>query len=209
MPYSAGMSNCYDQRVEFLRPLSMTCRAMRLRLLPWVWERLEIPQRLVTASKKLIAQRLSTILDGPRTGAFLATNVKYLYSLLCPLDRRSFCLLPRRFVKVHGPLLQFFVKCLELLPNLHTLEIWANSIMTTPLEKALKRVKLPQIRTLILPPAAHPILRHCHNVEDIIYKVSKLTWPFDGSPESLESNQKSQVKRLAIPLHLWPNSFRE
>ena len=36
-----GYSDQWHQ-VEFLRPLSMTCRAMRLRLLPWVWERLEM-----------------------------------------------------------------------------------------------------------------------------------------------------------------------
>ena len=84
MPYSAGMSNCHIQRVEFLLPLSMTCRAMRLRLLPWVWELLEIPQRLVLASKKPTVRKLDTILSGPYTDTFLATNVRYSCTLLHP-----------------------------------------------------------------------------------------------------------------------------
>ena len=37
-----GIDDNHEQRVEFLRPLSMTCVAMRLRLLPWIWERLEL-----------------------------------------------------------------------------------------------------------------------------------------------------------------------
>ena len=37
--------------------------------------------------------------------------------------------------------------------------------------RTLTRVKLPKIRTLITPPAAHPLLRHCHSVEDVVYVV--------------------------------------
>ena len=44
IPYSVGIIDCHNQRVEFLRLLSMTCKAMRLRLMPWVWERLDLLQ---------------------------------------------------------------------------------------------------------------------------------------------------------------------
>ena len=86
IPYSLGIIGCHDQRVEFLRPLSMTCRAMWLRLLPWVWERLEIPPgQLLLVSKKQAVQRLNTILNSPHTlGAILATNVKCFDPLLRP-----------------------------------------------------------------------------------------------------------------------------
>ena len=61
-----------------------------------------------------------------------------------------------------------FVKCLKSLSNLHTLEVgWADDFITTPLENALKGVKLPQIKALILFPTAHPLLQHCRNVEDV------------------------------------------
>ena len=81
--------------------------------------------------------------------------------------------------------------------------------MTTSLEKALKRIKLPQIRTLILPPAAHSILRHCHNVEDVVYVARDITWPRYRFPKSLGSNRNSNIKRLAFSLILWPNLPRE
>ena len=112
-------------------------------------------------------------------------------------------------MKAHGPDFEHFVKYLMFLPNLHTLEIQGGQVLTTSLEKALKRVKLPQIKTLILPPAAHPILRHCRNVEDVVYVVRDRTWPSDQFLESLSSNPNSKIKRLAIPLTLWPNLSRE
>ena len=45
-----------------------------------------------------------------------------------------------------------FVRCLQSLPNLHTLEIGrVDYFDTIVLENALKDVKLPQIKTLVLP----------------------------------------------------------
>ena len=94
-----------------------------------------------------------------------------------------------------------FVKCLESLPNLHTLEIGrADGDITTSLEKALKHVELPQIKLLILPPAVHPLLRHCRNVEDVVYVVVNKAILTDEFLGSLASNQDSKVKHLTIPL---------
>ena len=104
-----------------------------------------------------------------------------------------------------------FVKCLESLPNLHTLLIaCVEDSITTPLKKALRGVKLPQIKTLFLPPAAHPLLKHCPNVEEVFctfYRYENV--PSDGFLRSLASNRKSKVKRLAIPLVLWPSASRK
>ena len=111
---------------------------------------------------------------------------------------------------MYGHLLEWFIECLKLLPNLHTLDIWGDSVLSTSLEKALKRsIKLPQIKTLILSPAAHPILRRCPNVEDVVYAVRNRTWPSNGFLKSLRSNRNSKIKRLAIPLILCPNPSRE
>jgi len=61
-----------------------------------------------------------------------------------------------------------FVRCLAVLPNLHTLEVISmGNHYTEPLRKALHGIKLPQIRTLILPSMAHCLLRHCPNVDDL------------------------------------------
>ena len=104
-----------------------------------------------------------------------------------------------------------FVKCLKSLPNLHTLEIgmFCGDTVTTKLKKALGRVKLRQIKTLIIPPAAHPLLQHCRNVEDVVCEATNYTQPSDGFLRSLASNRNSKIKRLAIPLTLWPNPSRE
>ena len=117
-------------------------------------------------------------------------------------------------MKVHllpyGSTLPSFVKCLEALPNLHTVEIgWADGAITASLKTALKRVKLPQIKSLILPPAAHPLLRHCRDVEDVVCVVKDKTTTSDEFLGSLTSNRNSKVKRLAIPLVLWSNPSRK
>ena len=101
----------------------------------------------------------------------------------------------------NSSILPKFAKCLESLPNLHTLEIGrADGDITAPFEKALKHVNLPQIKVLILPPTVHPILRHCRNVEDVVYVLMNRAMLTDEFLGSLASNQESKVKRLTIPL---------
>ena len=103
-----------------------------------------------------------------------------------------------------------FVKCLESLPNLHTLEIgWVGCPVTILLKTAFKGVKLPQIRTLILSSSAHPLLQHCHDVEDVVYVVRRETTVSDEFLRALASKQGSKVRRLAIPLTLWVNLSRK
>ena len=116
--------------------------------------------------------------------------------------------LPRRWNGSFSPL---FVKCLKSLPNLHTLEVgkWADDTTTAPLKKALRRVKLPQVKTLIIPTAAHPLLRHCHDVEEILCVTMTNSQTPHGFHGSLVSNRDSKIKRLAIPLTLWPDPSRK
>ena len=107
-----------------------------------------------------------------------------------------------------------FVKCLRSLPNLHTLEIvqedgYITPSLKNPLRLKFKGVKLPQIKTLILPPVAHPLLKHCPNVEDVNWVVGDRTISSDQFLRSLASIQDSKIKRLAIPLILPGNPSRE
>lgn len=78
--FTRGIGGRYhQQRVRFLRPLSMTCKAMRLRLLPWIWERLEVPQ----SSWKNFVGNLDAVVNGLRhADIFLATSVKYSCAFL-------------------------------------------------------------------------------------------------------------------------------
>jgi len=180
--------------MRFLRPLSMTCKAMRLRLLPWIWEHLEPSW----------GDYLNRITNAVRVDRSLASSVKYFWALLCSCEfglTRSRC----RFMTLHSlwnvanfPL---FVSCLESLPNLHTLAIGSSDIsITNSLEKALERCKLPQIKALILPPGAYPLLKRCHNVEDVDCVVGDRAIHSRNLLEFLASIRGSKVRRLAIPL---------
>ena len=104
-----------------------------------------------------------------------------------------------------------FVECLESLPNLHTLEIGlvGTSPRTMLLRKALRRVKLPQIKTLILPPAAHPLLKHCPDVEIVDWLIGDIITTSSEFLRPLASIRDSKIKRLAIPLVLSGTPFRK
>ena len=104
-----------------------------------------------------------------------------------------------------------FVKCLESLPNLHTLSVGCAYIPnTTLLAKALKGANLPQIKTLTLHPGSYPLLKHCPNVEDVVCSTQAITSPYgDGFLRALMSNHDSKLKRLAIPLALLPDAPRK
>ena len=185
----------------------MTCRAMRLRFLPWVWE--YIAPSSGQGSKETPASDLRAIVNALHTDKSVATSVKYGYAFLYPW-LWLICVL-RRFMALgfmRGTTLFFsFVKCLESLPNLHTLSIGCAHIPnTTLLAKALKGVNLPQIKTLTLPPDMHLLLKHCPNVEDVNCRTRGIADPFhDGFLRSLMSNQDSKLKRLAISLGLLPD----
>ena len=76
----------YRQRVAFLLPLSMTCRAMRLRLLPWIWERVKmLPDRWTRMEH--LTQRSKAIVGALHTDPYLGMSVKYIHSLFVPGSR--------------------------------------------------------------------------------------------------------------------------
>ena len=103
-----------------------------------------------------------------------------------------------------------FIRCLESLQNLHTLEIGrADGTVTTPLKNALKRVKLPQIKTLIIPPEAYPLLQCCCDVEEVVWVTGDNIVSSDEFLGALAANRDSKVRRLAIPLVSWGNPSRK
>jgi len=79
--YGMAINDYHEQRVGFLRPLSMTCVAMRLRLLPWIWERLEL---IPSYSPEFLFQlKVDAAAKTLRKDISLAASVKYFYSF-CP-----------------------------------------------------------------------------------------------------------------------------
>jgi len=92
-------------------------------------------------------------------------------------------------------ILETFAQCLAVLPNLHTLEVISmGTHYSQPLCKALDGVKLPQIRTLILPSTSHGLLRHCPNVDDLTCTPFR---PDEDFVESL-SIGKQKLRRFAV-----------
>ena len=201
-------------RVRFLRRLSATCKAMRLRLAPWLWEHLELSTRQAWDSAGETAVRnLNAIANALRTNTSLTTSVKYFFTPFSASGATLICVF-YRFMTMdiiwNKSSFPPFVKCLQSLPNLHTLEIgWVNSSATTELNDALTGAKLPQIKTLILPHAAHPLLQHCRDVEDVVCIAGNVSVSPDEFLGSLPFWRDSKVKRLAIPLVSWVNPSRK
>jgi hypothetical protein len=88
--YNMTASDYHRQRVKFLLPLSMTCRAMRLRLLPWIWERTEAS--LLLCGLECLVRRHEIIVGALRADSGLSMSVKYfcppIYPWICT-DLRS------------------------------------------------------------------------------------------------------------------------
>jgi hypothetical protein len=76
--YNMDNNDYHWRRMEFLLSLSTTCRAMRLRLLPWIWNHIE------ASSWKDLERRPKVIVDVLRADPCLGMNVRYF----CPFVRR-------------------------------------------------------------------------------------------------------------------------
>ena len=182
-----------------------------MRFLPWVWEYIALSSG--QGSKKTPASNLYAIATAFHTDKSVTTSVKYFYAFLHPW-LWLICVL-RRFMAFElmrdTTLSVSFVKCLESLPNLHTLSIGGAYLPNTAsLTKVLEGVNFPQIKTLTLHPVIYPLLKHCPNVEDVVCRTRGITNPFcDGFLRSLMSNQDSKLKRLSIPLALLPDAHRK
>ena len=80
-----GIDRCRQVRAQILRPLSMTCRAMRLRLVPWIWEYLQLPPpRNQSTRGEIILKKLNIIANALNADTYLATSVRYFYPFSVP-----------------------------------------------------------------------------------------------------------------------------
>ena len=68
--------DCYRQRLAFLVSLGMTCRAMWLRLLLWIWERVEMD------SEDLV-RRPNAIVGALHADPYVGMSVKYFHPFIC------------------------------------------------------------------------------------------------------------------------------
>ena len=73
--YDLFVVSCHRDRVGFLRPLSMTCKAMRLRLIPFIWEHLHFFLHCGIWGRQATA-RLKTLMGALHANMSLAITVK-------------------------------------------------------------------------------------------------------------------------------------
>ena len=66
----------HEQREELLLSLSMTCRAMRLRLLSWLWERVECFNLIPSHGPEDFRRGINAVMGTLRMDTFLAASVK-------------------------------------------------------------------------------------------------------------------------------------
>jgi len=89
--YCMEINDDHQERVRFLRPLSMTCRAMRLRLLSWMWDLVE-PSRVCWYDlQKGLRWNLAAIGNALQADTLLAASVRYFSALLCPCAGADSC----------------------------------------------------------------------------------------------------------------------
>lgn len=113
------------------------------------------------------------------------------------------------FVDGTDAVMKLFVECLAVLPNLHTLEIVSmrKDESVQSITVALERVKPQlQVRTLVLPPTAHWLLRYCPNVEDL---TCCATAPDEAFVGSLVVGRLTLLTKLAVSYpgdtDIWPS----
>ncbi|KAG6886857.1 hypothetical protein C0992_001979 [Termitomyces sp. T32_za158] len=168
------------ERAHALRALSQTCRAFRALFLPELWEHFEVcamPAPQPTENPKLIHCTASLVQDSDpiKQANHMYYSTAWHKPIAEALKKRSKGLMQSpdhvpyvrtasvvltRFRAV--PVLDAFVRCLETLSNLHTLQILrASGQMTTDFKLAFEAHKLPQVHTVVLPNHAHNVLRAC------------------------------------------------
>ncbi|KAG5651289.1 hypothetical protein H0H81_009206 [Sphagnurus paluster] len=156
----------YRERAQTLHALTRLCRSLRRVFLPIMWERVEVLLKLRTDGKdtfftswkrplaiELVRQlEIVTVRDST-----LATYVKTVNVVLTNYSCKN--------------VMQEFVRCLPLFPNLATLQIVGVPEKHAPcfldLSDAIsheKLPKLPSMRTAVLPGYATELLRYCDNL---------------------------------------------
>ena len=79
--YCMEINNDHQRRTEFLQSLSMTCRTMRSRLLPWIWDLIQPSRRF---GAYLVLWNFAATTRAVHVDKSLATFVRYFGTLLNP-----------------------------------------------------------------------------------------------------------------------------
>ncbi|KAG8694030.1 hypothetical protein FRC08_008744 [Ceratobasidium sp. 394] len=145
----------YKSRFVALRSLSQTCRGLREFYLPLLWERFAVCFR---SSPYVPAGAIDPM--ARKSKGMLESEYLWPYVRIVTVALSQDWNL--------GTVLPLFVRMLQSLPNIHTLQIpHIHYAMASALENAFRGSRFPSIRTVIMPNSAHEILRCCPGVESI------------------------------------------
>ncbi|TEB20053.1 hypothetical protein FA13DRAFT_1820524 [Coprinellus micaceus] len=153
------LKRVYLERPDTLRALSQTCVAYRGVFLPLLFERLEVcvttrPGNPTKAFYRHISETMQRKCSGLAERPDLSEMVAKAHV---------------SFTKQNADkVLPTFLRCLENLPNLHTIKVvFAPLSMTTTIKNTFEKVSLPTIRTVVVPAYCHEILRACPEVRSV------------------------------------------
>ncbi|KAF8646023.1 hypothetical protein AX16_007448 [Volvariella volvacea WC 439] len=169
--YTPLLSPVTLERSDALRALSQTCRSFREVLLPLLWQRLDAS-----------AIRFTTTAQDADTFRRHEIPTNWYLGISQALERKSLGLLQNPQFAAHVQLvnvtitrcststvLPAFVRCLESLPNVHTLQIvHAHTQMTSHFKDHFEGHILSTIRTVVLPSHAHNVLRCCPEARKVV-----------------------------------------
>jgi hypothetical protein len=169
------------ERRQTLLSLSQCCRFLRSFFLPLAWECFDIYSPIINYDDdeiqydhrditKNLELKSKALVENPELGA----HVRYEYFATTYNQPNSCYVVSFRVINVVMVRLSVvaalpaFAKCLQSLPNLHTLQIsGVFGQMATAFKTVFKGYRFSKIRTVILPSVAHHILSSCPQITDI------------------------------------------
>ncbi|KAF9650409.1 hypothetical protein BDM02DRAFT_1432761 [Thelephora ganbajun] len=178
----------YLERSRILVALTSTCWDMRLRLLPWLWGRVQayIVLGSYTTSASRVGQSLlmqcRLLLKSPSLAAHVHVLSVDLVFQKPEIQSR----------------LSSFVRCLRALPNLHTLEIvyYLGGKNSTAIKRAFLSVRLPNVLTLTVYSGAESVIKACPNVRAVTLICGGFVIP--DSAVDLLADMRHTIRRVAI-----------
>ncbi|KAK1224762.1 hypothetical protein PQX77_012309 [Marasmius sp. AFHP31] len=189
------------ERFTVLRALAQTCRRLRDICLPLQWEQLNLgayPRRWIGDAGNphlIISKMTERVSKGISQNSELSSYVRTITFTLTQCSPQT--------------VLPALARCIQALPNLHTLQILNSTTgMAGLIKNSFGGLSFPQIRTVILPSDAYSLLLHCPEVRHVVCNLNdasqqKLVAPIVKVCKKVERIEglawvsKTVLKRLA------------
>ncbi|TFK35829.1 hypothetical protein BDQ12DRAFT_725618 [Crucibulum laeve] len=174
----------YLERPRALRALCGTCCGLRTLLLPKLWDRLEacaVDNRDIESWYEVIPNVLKRKCVNLAEDESLVKHVRTVNVIFTAFDFDN--------------VIKAFIKCVQRLPNLRTIQILFSDTWSEKFSKVLNSVSLPSVKTVMLPLAGHEMLWACPEATRVVCRGL----PQDILVKSLrERARKVEVLEIAL-----------